>query len=128
MRILAIALVWLGTRAFTQTFDAKVVGVSDGDTIAVYDGREPGGAFDTEIANNYKVKIVLRLRNPAIKNPAHSSHKVPGSDMGVSALSTFRISTAQKLVRVFPVTSTKPTVPEGKNPSDRFEPIGKAAN
>ena len=40
MRILAIALVWLGTSAFIQTFDAKVVGVSDGDTITVYDGRE----------------------------------------------------------------------------------------
>ena len=40
MRFLAIALVWLGTSAFVQTFDAKVVGVSDGDTITVYDGRE----------------------------------------------------------------------------------------
>ena len=40
MGILAIALVWLGTSAFVQTFDAKVVGVSDGDTITVYDGRE----------------------------------------------------------------------------------------
>ena len=40
MRFLAIALVWLGTSAFVQTFDSKVVGVSDGDTITVYDGRE----------------------------------------------------------------------------------------
>ena len=40
MRVLALALVWLGTSAFTQTFDAKVVGVNDGDTITVYDGRE----------------------------------------------------------------------------------------
>ncbi len=40
MRFAAIALVWLGTSAFTQTFDAKVVGVSDGDTVTVYDGRE----------------------------------------------------------------------------------------
>ncbi len=40
MRVIAIALVWLATSAFTQTFDAKVVGVHDGDTITVYDGRE----------------------------------------------------------------------------------------
>ena len=40
MRFAAIALVWLGTSASTQTFDAKVVGVHDGDTITVYDGRE----------------------------------------------------------------------------------------
>ena len=40
MGILAFALVWLWTSAFTQTFDAKVVGVSDGDTVTVYDGRE----------------------------------------------------------------------------------------
>ena len=40
MRIFAMALVWLGTSAFTQTFDTKVVGVHDGDTITVYDGRE----------------------------------------------------------------------------------------
>ena len=40
MRFAAIALVWLGTSAFVQTFDAKVVGGSDGDTITVYDGRE----------------------------------------------------------------------------------------
>ena len=40
MRFAAIALVWLATSAFVQTFDAKVVGVSDGDTITVYDDRE----------------------------------------------------------------------------------------
>ena len=40
MSIFAIAFVWLGTSAFTQTCDAKVVSVHDGDTITVYDGRK----------------------------------------------------------------------------------------
>ena len=38
--VFALSVVALALSASAQTFTAKVVGVHDGDTITVYDGRE----------------------------------------------------------------------------------------
>ncbi len=40
MRFVAVSTGLLAWTLFAQTFTAKVVGVHDGDTITVYDGRE----------------------------------------------------------------------------------------
>jgi len=54
---LALGLVALALFASAQTFTAKVVGVHDGDTITVYDGREQTRSGSMESTARRPVRI-----------------------------------------------------------------------